>query len=215
MKSVQNTSSLEYHQYELSIALDPATPRRLVPDTDKSESILDIGCGAGQTLLALPRAGQRIGVDVDVDALGFGRAAAAAGRVHLAAARGENLPFPKQSFDFVYSRVALPYMDIPAALSEMHRVLRPRGRLWLTLHPIRIPAEQFRLGNFKGKIYTAYVVLNGLCLHATDRTFRLLRGRCESFQTRRGMTTALIEARFSDIQFARTEHHFIVTATRS
>ena len=48
------TSAIEYHEQELRIALDPANPKRLVPDTGSATSVLDIGCGAGQTLIALP-----------------------------------------------------------------------------------------------------------------------------------------------------------------
>ena len=39
------------------------------------------------------------------------------------------------SFDLVISRVSLPYTDIPQSLSEIARVLREDGRVWLSLHP--------------------------------------------------------------------------------
>lgn len=209
-----NASPVAYHDDELQIALDIANPHRVVPPTDNAESVLDIGCGTGQTLMAIGNHKRRVGVDVDVEALRFGLSGTMTSGIRVAAAQGERLPFADRTFDFVYSRVALPYMNIPAALAEMHRVLRPSGRLWLTLHTIDIPAAQFRRGNLKGKIYAAYTVLNGLWFHFSGRTFRFLQGLCESIQTERGMRIALSRAGFSKIEFRRTTHHFTVTAER-
>ena len=210
-----NTSSIEYHEHELQIALDPANPHRLLPEIGDAESILDIGCGAGQTLIALAAGPQRFGIDIDAEALAHGlRGQAGTNGIRLVAAQGEHLPFQSNSFDFVCSRVALPYMDIPVALAEMHRVLAVGGRLWLTLHSVQIPAHQFRCGNFRGKIYAAYVVLNGLWFHLSGCTFPFLRGVCESFQTKHGMRIALGRAGFSNVEFRRSTHHFIVTADR-
>ena len=106
-------------------------------------------------------------------------------------------------------------MHIPTALAEIHRVLRPGGNLWLTLHPISIPAEQFARGNIKGKIYASYIILNGFWLHLTGRTVRFVRGLCESFQTGRGIRIALSRAGFTDIELKKTPNHFVVTARRS
>jgi ubiquinone/menaquinone biosynthesis C-methylase UbiE len=208
-------SSIEYHQRELNIALDPSNPNHLIPSIGNAESVLDIGCGAGQTLIALAAGRRRVGIDIDIKALAFGlQSSAGASGVQLAAARGEQLPFQAGSFDFVCSRVALPYMNIVTALSEMRRVLRTGGHLWLTLHPIGITTAQFRRGNLKGKIYASYVILNGLWFHLSGRTFPFLRGVRESFQTERGMRMALLRAGFSNVEFRKTPHHFIVTAER-
>jgi ubiquinone/menaquinone biosynthesis C-methylase UbiE len=209
-----NTPPTAYHDVELQIALNPDSPYRVLPETEGAEAVLDIGCGAGQTLMAIGNHKRRVGVDIDVDALRFGSSATMTSGIQVAAAKGESLPFPDGTFDFVYSRVALPYMNIPAALAEMHRVLRPRGRLWLTLHTMDVPAAQFHRGNLKGKIYAAYTILNGLWFHVSGRTFHFLRGLCESIQTERGMRIALSRAGFSTIEFRRTTHHFAVTAER-
>jgi ubiquinone/menaquinone biosynthesis C-methylase UbiE len=209
-----NTSSIAYHQGELRVALDTSNPQRLVPDPRDARSILDIGCGAGQTIVALNASGRSVGVDIDVEALRFGASGALGEPLRAAAARGEHLPFTDRVFDYVYSRVALPYMDVPQALAEMYRVLRPGGRLWLALHPIAIPAEQFRRGNLKGKAYAAYIIANGVWFHFTGRTLRLGGRICESIQTERGMRVALSRAGFSRVEFQRTPAHFIVTAER-
>src|SRR5918993_2372896 len=137
-RTVMNTSPLEYHKSELDVAQELSNVNRILPDTAGAESILDIGCGAGQSLVALGHGPRRIGVDIDIEALRFGRQYTEAQGIRLAAAGGESLPFADNSFDFVYSRVALPYMNIPTVMDEVRRVLRPGGRLWLTLHPVDI-----------------------------------------------------------------------------
>jgi len=209
-----NTSSLAYHRGELRVALDASNPQRLVPDPGRASSILDIGCGAGQTIVALGAARRSVGVDVDLQALACAATGAIGEPIRVAGARGEALPFRDAAFDYVYSRVALPYMNIPSALAEMRRVLRPGGRLWLALHPLAIPAEQFRRGNLKGKVYAAYTAANGLWFHLTGRTFHLRPGTCESIQTVRGMRIALARAGFRNVAFTRTSIHFVVTAER-
>jgi SAM-dependent methyltransferase len=209
-----NTSSIAYHEGELRVALDAANPQRLVPEPGDAASILDIGCGAGQTIVALGAGRRSVGVDIDVDALRVAARGPLGEPLRVAAAQGERLPFADGAFDYVYSRVALPYMDIGSAVAEMYRVLRPGGRLWLALHPIAIPAAQFRRGNLKGKIYALYTMLNGAWFHFTGKTFRLPGGICESIQTERGMTLALSRAGFTRIRFHRTSVHFTVTAER-
>ncbi|HET7694282.1 MAG TPA: class I SAM-dependent methyltransferase [Vicinamibacterales bacterium] len=209
-----NTSSIAYHQGELQVALDRTNAQRLLPDPGEAARMLDIGCGAGQTIVGLRAGSRAVGVDIDLDALRVAARGPVGEPLRVAAARGERLPFAGGSFDYVYSRVALPYMDIPCAIAEMHRVLRPGGRLWLALHPVDIPAEQFRRGNLKGKVYALYTMLNGAWFHLTGRTMTLPGGICESIQTRRGMTLALTRAGFHGIAFHRTRVHFTVTAER-
>jgi len=209
-----HTSSIAYHEGELRVALDAGHPQRLVPAPGGATAILDIGCGAGQTIVALGAAKRSVGVDIDVAALRVAARGPVGEPLRVAAAQGESLPFSDGAFDYVFSRVALPYMNIPVALSEMARVLQPGGRLWLALHPLAIPAGQFRRGNVKGKIYALYTMLNGAWLHVTGRTVRLPGGVCESIQTRRGMRVALARAGFRNVVVHRTAVPFTVTAER-
>jgi ubiquinone/menaquinone biosynthesis C-methylase UbiE len=186
---MMDPSLIAYHQAELRVACDATHPQHLVPDPGDAARILDIGCGGGQTIVALNCRPRCVGVDVDIDALRLAATGVIGEQVRVAAASGERLPFHRGSFDYVYSRVALPYMHIPTALEEMHRVLRPGGRLWLTLHSVAIPLSLFR------------------------RTFQIGRLR-ESIQTERGMRLALRRAGFRRVEFRRTSLHFIVTAER-
>src|SRR6185436_4815703 len=99
-----------YHSLELRIALNPADPRRVMPPVrDEYRSVLDIGCGAGQTLLGagFKPGTRRIGVDYDYQALRIGKQFDPS--LCLVHACGEALPLNSNAFDLVISRVALPY----------------------------------------------------------------------------------------------------------
>lgn len=199
----------EYHLGELKAALDPKTPRHLLPPAlPPSARVLDVGCGAGQSLIASYQDRISFGIDVDLNALKLG--SSLTDRVRFANGSAEALPFRSGEFDLVVARVSLPYTNIRVSLGEINRVLRRGGRIWLTLHPFAIAWSQARAGNYKGKIFFAYIVLNSLALHAAQRQFSFLN-KFESFQTERGMRKALEQSGFGDISVTR-DGHFLVTA---
>src|SRR5215212_5711249 len=138
-----STDALAYHQLELSIANNPQDPRRILPNvSSQHRRVLDIGYGAGQTLLAsnLPKTVFAVGVDLDHSALVYGRQQST--DIRFVCAEGEALPFPENSFDLVICRVALPYMHVSRAITEMSRVLTAEGELWLVLHPFSMTAKE-------------------------------------------------------------------------
>ena len=213
--------TLAYHRLELSIATNPQDPRRVLPAVSRGHTrVLDIGCGAGQTLLGcdFSRSAVAVGVDVDQDALELGRRVCP--NVHFVMAQGEELPFADGSFDLVLCRVALPYMHVCRALSQMARVLRKRGDLWLTLHPFSMTARELvsnvvRL-NLKASIYRSWVLVNGVALHVVGRQSRwpLHPRRYETFQTTTSITRALRQTGFTEIVVNRGDH-FVVTARKA
>lgn len=99
------------------------------------QHILDVGCGTGivaRRVAPLVEPNGRItGLDLNPNMLAVARAAA--DREHLAIewreGPAEKLPFPDRGFDSVLSQFAVMFFaSRPAALAEMHRVLKNDGR---------------------------------------------------------------------------------------
>ena len=99
------------------------------------EFVLDIGCGSG--LLAYDMAtlvgegGRVTGIDNSQDMLTLAeRRCADLPQVQLKQSKAEKLPEGDTSFDAVTCVQVLLYLsDVPTALSEMYRVLKPGGRI--------------------------------------------------------------------------------------
>lgn len=211
---------LAYHLREMEIAKSRDDHRNCTPVVSPDAvRILDIGCGAGQTLLTMDASptAHRVGVDLDFDALRLGKSLEK--NISFAKARGESLPFKAGYFDAVIARVSLPYMNIPAAFSEMHRVLRPGGELWLSLHPFRMILREL-LGSMippkpKAITFRSFIILNGVvsALSGRQMAFPFGSRSCETFQTERGIRKLLRRSGF-EVLSVKKRPHFIVTARK-
>lgn len=108
------------------------------------------------------------------------------------------------------ANVSLPYMNIPRALAEIHRVLAPQGKLWASLHTLRFTLSEFR-NAFPKPVPTAFrccVLVNGLLFHLTGDSLG------ESFQTMRGMVVALRVANFESPVFSHDSKRWVVEACK-
>jgi ubiquinone/menaquinone biosynthesis C-methylase UbiE len=214
------SDSSDYHRLELAIATDPNDCRRVMPRVEpRHRRILDIGCGAGQTLIGSNLSGDvlAVGIDRDHSALVLGKRLSSA--IHFVSGRGESLPFANDFFDLVICRVALPYMHISRALSEMARVTAAGGDLWLVLHPFSMTAKELGTNlahlHVKASLYRLWVLINGLMLNTVGRQWHWPGNpnRYETWQASGAMKRALLAAGFDQIQISR-EKHFVVTAIR-
>lgn len=155
--------------------------------------VLDLGCGKGCKL-----ARHGIPEDAEVTGLDLAKHPDYPASRKFVLGRGEDLPFEDASFDAIISGIALPYMDIPQALAECRRVLRPCGEIHVTLHPFRFTLHELResFPNPVAMVYRLWVMANGVVFHFTGRAFS------ESFQTERGMIIALARAGFENLLFS-------------
>ncbi|MGE0541547.1 MAG: class I SAM-dependent methyltransferase [Dehalococcoidia bacterium] len=100
------------------------------------ERVLDLGCGAGHTALAVaPHAAAVMAVDLTPEMLTVASGLAEARGITNITFRSADvaaLPFEDAAFDLITSRVsAHHYADPEAALGEAARVLRPGGSILL------------------------------------------------------------------------------------
>jgi SAM-dependent methyltransferase len=99
------------------------------------EVILDIGCGAGQTVAQLAdlvgAEGRVIGVDIAAQLLDLARRRIAGLRqASLVEADAQTLDLPDRSADAIFSRFGvMAIADPAAAFANFHRMLKPGGRL--------------------------------------------------------------------------------------
>ncbi|HWG69762.1 MAG TPA: methyltransferase domain-containing protein [Steroidobacteraceae bacterium] len=104
-------------------------------DLVSGDIVLDIGCGAGQTLLQLAEQvgieGQVIGVDLAPLLLEIARRRTEPlSQVQLIQADAQSLDLPSESVDAVFSRFGVMSFNDPiAAFANFRRMLRPSGVL--------------------------------------------------------------------------------------
>jgi ubiquinone/menaquinone biosynthesis C-methylase UbiE len=110
--------------------------------------VLEVAVGTGRNLAWYPPGVRLTGVDLSPQMLERARDRARERRrvVDLRVADGQELPFDDASFDTVVCTLGLCSIpDERRAVREMHRVLRPGGRVLLLEH-VRSPIRLVRIG---------------------------------------------------------------------
>jgi ubiquinone/menaquinone biosynthesis C-methylase UbiE len=106
----------------------------LLREAGQGERVLDLGCGAGRFVAALRDAGaDPVGVELAAAALERARRNVPGADLRLVAPGG-SLPLGHGEIDLVWCSEVLEHVpDTVAFLTEVRRVLRPRGRLLVTV----------------------------------------------------------------------------------
>lgn len=106
----------------------------------KIETVLDLGCGAGQELFSFLENTNAFCVGIDKGAeLGkitneIFSAKSFSDRAKFVRSSGEKIPFADESFDVILCSVALPYMNNRKTIAEVARVLKKDGSFVLKIH---------------------------------------------------------------------------------
>ncbi|MEU1725207.1 class I SAM-dependent methyltransferase [Actinomadura sp. ATCC 39365] len=144
--TAENETSLVNAYYERPAMLELAgevTGRR----------ILDAGCGSGPLFAELRDRGAVVtGFDASAGMLEMARRRLGADADLRVADLAGPLPFPDDTFDDVIASLVLHYLkDWGPALAELRRVLRPGGRLLVSVdHPFAITLTQHKAGERPG-----------------------------------------------------------------
>lgn len=138
--AVQSQFDPQAHAY-LQSAVHAAGPdllraREILSQTTSARngSVLDLGCGAGHlSFMLAPVAGTVTAVDPSPGMLATVAKAAVERtlpNITTCQAGAEQLPFDDCTFDIVATRYsAHHWLDLPRALNEMHRVVKPGGHV--------------------------------------------------------------------------------------
>jgi 2-polyprenyl-3-methyl-5-hydroxy-6-metoxy-1,4-benzoquinol methylase len=102
-------------------------------DNATGKKVLDFGCGAGVASTEIAKFAAHVtGIDISPEAVRIAQEQAkktgVAGNTTFAVMDAESLEFAPGTFDVVSVRGVLHHMDLDAALTQIHKVLKPDGK---------------------------------------------------------------------------------------
>lgn len=146
--------------------------RRIARELPEGGSVLEVAPGPGYFCIEMAKLGpyRVTGVDLSQSMVKIAQEKAQKALVNVGFQQGNssNLPFPRDSFDFLVCRAAFKNFAQPVrALQEMHRVLKPGGRgLIIDLRRDASPADVSRAVDEMGLSFVNRVI--------TRLTFRFM-----------------------------------------
>lgn len=169
--------------YELAISLFRAGVRRA----------LDFGCGQGDAAVRLAHVGYEVfGFDISPSNIRIAAQLAQQygfrDRVHFSVQLAENLAYPGDFFDFLVGFDILHHVEIPQAIAEAMRVLRPGGTAVFREHlavPVLDRLRQSFVGRWLvpiGPSQERHVTADERKLTAED--IKIIRGACYHMELR-------------------------------
>lgn len=161
------------------------------------ERALDLACGTGDIALAVAERGAHtVGLDITHRMLQL--ASLRAPRVPLITGDMTSLPFRSDTFDLVTTGYGLRNVpDLDAAIAEIARVLKPRGRL-LSLDFNKPESAVIRTA------YLAYLTAVGSTLgwilHRDPNTYRYIPASIRRYPGARGVADRMVARGFTNVR---------------
>lgn len=158
----------------LDTMMRPLYPARQLVVPEARGDVLEIGVGTGMNFELYRDVRRLVGIEPDPHMLERARprAAALGFPVELHPVGAEAMPFASRSFDTVVVTFTLCTIPDPdAALQEMHRVLRPDGRLLFVEHTRSV---QPALATIQDALTPLWKIIGGGC-HLNRPAVDLLR----------------------------------------
>ena len=170
--------------------------QRVARELPEGGSVLEVAPGPGYFCIAMANRGRyRVtGVDLSHSMVKIAREKAeqAGVQVNFEQGNAANLPFPRESFDFLVCRAAFKNFAQPVrALQEMHRVLKPGGQA--VIIDLRRDASNESIAKAVDEMHVGAV--NGLVTKLTFRFMLLKRA-----YTRMQFEEMVAETRFSGVE---------------
>jgi demethylmenaquinone methyltransferase/2-methoxy-6-polyprenyl-1,4-benzoquinol methylase len=190
----------------LSFGRDQAWKKQLIrlARAAPGDRVLDLACGTGDlTFVAEERGASAVGLDLTPRMIVLARQKAAERQSHASWLVGDMcaLPLPDSTFTLVTTGYGLRNVpDLSKALSEIHRVLQPGGRL-CALDFDKPDAAWLRI------VYLAYLnVVGGTLgwvLHRDPDTYRYIPASIRRYPGARGVKVLMEAAGFVDVRHIR------------
>lgn len=174
--------------------------------------VLDLACGTGDLALDASRRGARVvGLDITPRMLELARGKAGPAGPAWLVGDMTALPVESGAFDLVTTGYGLRNVpDLPRALAEIHRVLRPGGRL------CSLDFDRPESGWIRA-IYLTYLTVVGSslgwALHRDPDTYRYIPASIRRYPGARGVVALMQQAGFRDVQHVRVLGGFMAIHT--
>ncbi|HYN10146.1 MAG TPA: ubiquinone/menaquinone biosynthesis methyltransferase [Vicinamibacterales bacterium] len=164
--------------------------------------LLDLACGTGDIAFEAARRGAAaVGLDITAGMIHLARAKPGAARLTWLVGDMAALPVASESFDLVTTGYGLRNTsNLTGALAEIHRVLKPGGRL-LSLDFDRPENRPLRA------VYLTFLTLFGstlgFVLHGDPDTYRYIPASIRRYPGARGVCDMMRAAGFGDVRHVR------------
>jgi demethylmenaquinone methyltransferase/2-methoxy-6-polyprenyl-1,4-benzoquinol methylase len=186
----------------LSFGLDQRWKARLMElaAIEPRERVLDLACGTGDLAFRAAAAGARVvGLDLAPPMIALARRKPAGARVGWTVGDMAALPVRASTMDVITTAYGLPNVpDLPQALAEIHRVLRPDGRLCAL--EFNRPEQPAVLAVYLAYLTTVGAAL-GWLLHRDPDTYRYIPASIRRYPSAGGVRLLLAAAGFDHVRY--------------